>query len=355
MKRIIILSIVLRLLGIYLFRNVDNYDVQSYIQVGTLTLKHINVYPKVANLHHPYFPVFLYIEAFAFWLGRLGGLGRLGIIIILKVIINLFDFGNLYLVYLLSNRNLKSALLYVINPVSFLIFTLHGQFDAIPLFLLLLAVYLIKTKKTVASILVFSMSVAIKTWPLLFITGFYKRIKNKKLILLTSVFPLMFIVIYSILFKSSIFSILKTILNYQGLWGIWGLSSVLEFFFNFGRFQQKIITGVFLISFFVFYYFFKKISHIKEILFFLLFFLIFTTNFSIQYFSWLMPFLVIVKPKNYWLVTMAITEYLVLSYLSWRFTSINQSILIVSGLILWLYLASIFWMAYRKKYSIRTF
>lgn len=144
MKKIIFLALFLRLLTIFVSRNIDNYDLQSYLQVGELTLNKTNIYPDIANLRHPYFPAFLYIEAFAYWLGNLEGLRRLGIITIIKIIISLFDLVNVYLVYLLSEKNLKKAFFYATNPIPILIFAFHGQFDSIPLFFLLLSLYLIK-------------------------------------------------------------------------------------------------------------------------------------------------------------------------------------------------------------------
>ncbi len=359
MKRIFLLALVLRLIGIFIFRNIDNYDLQSYSQVGELTFKNINIYPKIASLHHPYFPVFLYIEAFAFWLERLGGFGRLGVIAILKVIISFFDLGNLIFVYLLSNKNLKAAFLYAINPVSVLIFTLHGQFDAIPLFFLLFTFYLVtlrvtKHKKlwTPLGCLLFSIAVMVKTWPLLFIITLYKRLKNKKLILLILVFPLLSIIIYTLLFKASFIDIGKTLVSYQGLWGLWGIWGLLG---SWRLRWQKLSTLIFLLVFFIYSLFKKEKNIIKEILGLLFFFFIFTTNFSIQYFSWIMPFLAIIKPKKYWLITLAITSYLCLSYLSWIFPtafthrSLGEGGLTISGLLLWFFLAWFFWMAYRKK------
>ncbi|MDO8741735.1 MAG: hypothetical protein Q7J11_01155, partial [Candidatus Roizmanbacteria bacterium] len=130
MKKIFFIALFIRLICLYLFRNVTNYDLQSYLQVGELTLKSINIYPDVANLHHPYLPFFLYLEAFAFYFKRFA----IDPIIVIKVINVIFDLSILQLVYLLSTKNLKTAFLYAINPVTILITTLHGQFDVIPIF-----------------------------------------------------------------------------------------------------------------------------------------------------------------------------------------------------------------------------
>jgi len=289
---IFLLALIIRLTCLYIFRNINNYDLQSYLQVGELTLNRINIYPDVASFHHPYLPFFLY---FAFYLKKFS----INPIIILKFINIIFDLGNLYLVYLLSKKNLKTAFFYAVNPVTILITTLHGQFDVIPLFFLLLSFYLIKIKKETFSILLFSFAAMTKTWPILFIISFYKKLKNKKIILLVLVFPVISIILYTVLFKSSVINITKTIIGYQGLWGIWGAWTLL------GEWRlrwQKLSTLIFLVCFFHFSYLNKNRSIVKEILNFLFFFFIFTTNFSIQYFVWIIPFLIIVKPKKYLLL-----------------------------------------------------
>lgn len=343
MKKIILIALILRLSGIFVFRYINNFDLHSYIKVGELTFKGINIYPEIAKIHHPYFPTFLYIEAFAYWISR----NKTIVITIIKFITVIFDLGNLYLIYILSNKNFKKIFLYAVNPVSILVFTLHGQFDAIPLFFLLGTLYLIKVKKDVFALLTYSCAVMIKTWPLLFFLSIYKRLKNKKIISLIGIFPLLSIIIYSFFYNANMIDIVKTIINYQGLWGIWGPWMFLA---NLRLRWQKLSTSIFLLIFFLFSHLKNSKSVYREIFYLLFFFYVFSPTFSIQYFSWLMPFLTIVKPKNYWQIVLSISGYLGLSYLSWQLPQINQDILNTFGLILWFYLASIFWMAYRKKF-----
>ena len=178
MRKILIIALIIRLTVLIIFKNVDNYDLQSYQLVGKTTAQGLNIYPKVANLHHPYFPVFLYLEALT-W----------RIPFMIKTINLFFDLGIVYLVYLLSKKNLTKTLAYALNPVTPLIFLLHGQFDAIPIFFLLLSLYLVNLRVTrherlwtPLGCLSFSLAVMFKTWPLLFAVAIYKQLKNKKLI-----------------------------------------------------------------------------------------------------------------------------------------------------------------------------
>ncbi|MBI5122898.1 hypothetical protein HZA75_03500 [Candidatus Roizmanbacteria bacterium] len=333
MKKIFLLALVIRLISLYLFRNVTNYDLQSYVQIGELTLRGINIYPNIANLHHPYLPFFLYVEALAVWLSQ-------SQIIIIKIINVIFDLGILYLVYLLSKKNLKTAFLYAINPVTILITTLHGQFDVIPIFFLLLSVYFLNKRQDLFSILSFSFAVLTKTWPILFFIPIVRGIKSRRLIILIIFFPVLFVSIYAYLFKSSLVNIGKTLIYYQGLWGIWGVWGLLG---RLGVFWQKLTTLIFLVSFFTYSYFNNTKNLIKNVLNLLFFFFIFTTNFSIQYFTWIIPFLILIKPRNYLFLIILISFYLLSFYYFWLFCLnckttpywliISQNII---GFILWL-------------------
>jgi hypothetical protein len=330
MKKIFFIALIIRLICLYLFRNVTNYDLQSYLQVGELTLKGINIYPNVANLHHPYLPFFLYVEAVAVWMGQIG------VISIIKFINIIFDLGIFYLVYLLSKNNLKTAFLYAINPVTILITTLHGQFDVIPVFFILLAIYLLNKKKQLGAVLSFSFAILTKTWPIILIIPMAKKIKDKKLLLLIFIFPILFILVYIWQFKSSILDIGKTLISYQGLWAVWGPWVLL------GKQRilfQKLSTLIFLICFFSYSYFNKNKNIIKEILNLLFFFFVFTTNFSIQYFTWIIPFLILLKPKNYLSLIILISIYLFSFYLIWVFNLATSRLLIIIqniiGFMLW--------------------
>lgn len=344
MKKIFLFALIIRLIGIFVFSNIDNYDLRSYFQVGGMTLRSQNIYPEVAGPHHPYFPFFLYLESLVVFFGQ----SKFASVILMKLIINLFDLGNVYLVYLLSKKNLKKALIYSVNPVSFLISTLHGQFDSIPLFFLLAGIYFIKSS---LGTLVLSLAVMVKTWPILFIIPFFKKLTDKKTILLIFVFPILSIFIYSFIFSSNVIEIIKTVIGYQSLWGIWGLS----LFFSEIRIRwQKLFIGLFLLLFFYLSSKVKSNNLVKLLFFLLYFFLVFTPSFSIQYFSWFMPFLIIVKPKNFWKILFAISGYLLFSYLSWIYPFITPEKLSSLGSILWFYLASDFLMVYRKKNLIKT-
>jgi len=346
MKKIFIIAIVIRLICLYLFRNVANYDLESYLQVGQLTLSGFNIYPKIASLHHPYFPFFLYIEALAVYIGNP--------IIVIKSILTIFDLGILYLVYLLSNKNLKNALIYAINPVTILVTTLHGQFDVIPVFFILLSIYLFNKKNQLAGLLSFSFAILTKTWPVLFLIPFVRKVKNKKLLFIIIIMPVFVLIIYLALFKSNAIDIIKTIASYHGLWGIWGLWSL----WGGWRLRWQILSTImFLSSYFLYSYFNTEKNLAKNILLLLFFFFIFTTNFSIQYLTWIVPFLILSKPIKYLHLIVLISFYLFSFYYFWLFCLSCKStpgwlikIQNITGLLLWLSFIKKGYLSSKKSY-----
>jgi len=340
-KKIFIFGIVLRLIILFLFKNISNYDLQSYLKVGELTIKGINIYPNIANLHHPYFPAFLYLESCQS-------------IIFLKSLNLIFDLGILYLVYLLSKQSWKKTLLYALNPITAMIFFLHGQFDAVPIFFLLLSIYLFQNKKPFLSLLSYSFSVMMKSWPVMFILAIYQRLKNKKLIFLSIFFPILSIVIYCLIFKTSPLNILQSLIYYQGVFGIWGVSKIFSLIHLRLRYQ-KLIIGLFLFIFFLYSSRIQEKDFIKKIYLLLLFFFSFSLTFSIQYLSWLIPFLCLTFPKYIYKLMFLITSYLLSFYSYWIFCSkcttvswhyyLPQQLL---GLILWLTLIK-YWYNEKNK------
>jgi|GEM_PF-2029740 len=340
MKKILIIALIIRLAVLIIFRNIDNYDLQSYQLVGKATAQGINIYPKIANLHYPYFPFYLILETIAFKIKQP---------LFLKSINIIFDLAIIYLVYLLSHKNKNIAFIYAINPVTILIFVLHGQFDAIPIFFLLLSLYLVTLRVTrheklwtPLGCLTFSLAVMSKTWPLLFVVVIYKRLKNKKIVVFSLFFPILSVIVYCLIFKSSPLNILQSLIYYQGIFGIWGISKIFSFISLRLRYQ-KLVTFTFLLIFFYYSYKIKEKNLIKKIYLLLLFFFSFTPTFSIQYLSWLIPFSLITFPKYIYQLIFLITFYLLSFYTYWIFCSnctvvswlykLPQEIL---GLILWL-------------------
>lgn len=290
-----------------------NFDSDSYKIMGDLTLKGQSVYPDPAISRHPYLPLFLYFEAIT---QAVSSFLKIPQILIIKLILASFHLLSVYAVYLLSRKKLTTTFLYAVNPISLLIVTFHGQFDIIPLTLILFAIIMLRNKQFIKTILLLSLAVTIKTWPILFIVPFLKRIP-KKFWLYIFIIPSVFLFLYSYFFHTSIFSVLRVLLVYQGVGGIWGFGKVLSLISTHRLFflSYKVIFALGIL----FYSHKQKRTLIKEELLelFLLFF-IFTPGFGLQWFLWLIPFLFLTKKPFIHLLISVITLCLLVAYSSWE-------------------------------------
>lgn len=197
----ILISTLLYGLSIWLFRNQSNFDTQSYQIIGKLTLHGKNIYPDPAISRHPYFPFFLYFEAGSIMLAKILGTSP---IVIIKSFLTLFHLISVLLIFHLTKQSRLKTFLYAINPISLLVTTFHGQFDIVPLTFLLAGLLAIEKKRYAMTIVLLSLAVTIKSWPLLFVIPFLKRIPKKYWYILL-LLPTFSLLLYSYLFHTSLF------------------------------------------------------------------------------------------------------------------------------------------------------
>jgi Gpi18-like mannosyltransferase len=310
---ILVFGLFLRLFISMLFMGIDNYDVRSYQIIGAFTLSGESIYPFWASFHHPYFPFFLYIEALALKSAMMLHIPQL---FLLKILFSFFDVATIYMVYLLSKKNIRNALYYAINPITILITCLHGQFDAIPLFFLLTAIYAFQRKEQWKSMALLSVGILMKPWPLMFFYPFFTRLKNKMNIFWMITIPVIFSLIYFIAFKNSLINIFLPIMRYRSIFGYSGIS-ILTSFLN----HQTVIDiprhliKVFGIIYLIYMMKQNKGSLLHDIFNLMLFYYVFTPNFSPQYFLRSVPFLLIIKPPLWKTLIIAICLSLLPLYL----------------------------------------
>lgn len=137
-------------------------------------------------------------------------------------------------------QSLYSCFLFMVNLTRF-----HS-------FFLLMAIFFLSQKNYWLSVFLFSLAIVIKTWPAIFLASFFRRLNPKKLIFLTLTLPLILIVIYLMIFGGDPLNLIKTIIKYRGVWGIWGWSLMID---DWLVKWQKILGFVFLIGFLYFSFF----------------------------------------------------------------------------------------------------
>lgn len=305
--KVIFIAVVIRVTILILFSKSSSQDLVSFLTSGNAILKKEHFYPSL------YFPFFPYLGALSLLLSRF-----FNPLIFLKVVVSLFDVGIVYLIYLLSN-NSNLALIYALNPPSIITTSIHGQFDSIPLFFLLLGIYLFQKKLNLLSVLVLSFAIYTKTWPILFIYPLFRLSKNKFSFIFIFIFPLLSLLLHSYIFKIPVKDIFLPIKNYRGLFGVWGISNILTILniLFFAKINSAFIPAVRRISlmvclFFSFVYTFK--NPIKGIFILMLFFFVFTPTFGAQWLSWIIPFLILEKPKFFKPFFIISTIYLGLTF-----------------------------------------
>jgi hypothetical protein len=141
-------------------------DVERYQKVARHLLD-VSWSPYETQRLYPYPPPWAAVEAGSEWLAR-HGVGRFAVNVKLPVLA-----ADLAIVALLAHAAALGAAapvaawLYAVHPVSVLVGGAHGQFDAIPLAFLLLAVLLAERGRRDASALALAAGIATKSFPVL--------------------------------------------------------------------------------------------------------------------------------------------------------------------------------------------
>lgn len=304
LKYSLIIGLVIRLGITLIFYKSKSEDLISFIDAGEIILKKSPIYPTL------YFPFFPYLGGLAVFLKNI-----FSPIIFLKIIFTIFDLGNIFLIFLLSKKNLNQTLLYALNPITIICSNIHGQFDVIPIFFLLAGIYLFTRHKEIKSMFMISFAIFTKTWPILFIIPIFSRLKNKLLFLLIIVIPFISVLFHWWYFKTPLFDILIPIKNYRGVYGYWGIGNILILFLP--KIDASIIQflrRIFFIALFIYSFYPSNKNIIKNILMIMFFFFTFTLTFGSQWLAWIVPFIILIKPKNWMQFFISATVYIIFTF-----------------------------------------
>jgi hypothetical protein len=146
-------------------------DVQRYQRVAAHVLD-VSWNPYEAKNLYPYPPVWVWFEAGSEWLARRTGAG-FAVLVKLPVLA-----ADLAIVALLaaggrrSGRGALPAWIYALHPVSVLVGAFHGQFDAVALLFVLIALSAFEAGRRDASALALCAAVAVKSFPVLLLPVF---------------------------------------------------------------------------------------------------------------------------------------------------------------------------------------
>jgi len=298
---------------IVFFQTIPNFDLQSYHQIGTLTLKGIHIYPDPAISRHPYLPLFLYFEAAVVFISTQLHIPET---ILFKSFFTLFHLISLVYFYELTHRNWKTTLFYALNPISLLAIALHGQFDILPVTLLLFALTKLKQKQNILVVLALSLAIALKTWPILFVYPYLRRMPKKQWLLLPLI-PSIFLLLYSFVFRTSLWQIFYVLLRYQGVETAWGGGFLLSLLTT-NKWVYFVYKLIFVAGFVHFSITQKKQKILNELTMLFILFFVATPGFGIQWVVWLVPFLLLSNLPFAFLLFVPLFLMQLSSYLSWE-------------------------------------
>lgn len=150
----------------------DIIDVQNYARVATIVRNHgaFALYTQTSGIY-PYPPLWVWFETLAQVLSETSG-ASFGLLIRSPIV--LADAGIVCVIWAWhrqrSTRRIFWSAAYALNPVSLIVTCLHGQFDAIPAFLSVLAIYgLGRLHRPYLSAAALALGIAFKPYPVLFL------------------------------------------------------------------------------------------------------------------------------------------------------------------------------------------
>jgi Gpi18-like mannosyltransferase len=205
------------------------YDIESYQIVGNLVLHKENVYTsQEAMRRHPYLPLQMYWMAFSLWFAQTFNLPFVKIVRLAPIFA---DAGiATWITFRLHNRlplpsAFRGGLLYALNPITVFVSAYHGQFDAIPVLLTLVAIEVIEVSP-LGSGLVLGLGILDKSWPVLALPSLLAAVRNWRqrfsLALGCVLIPALGTLAYALLFKASLWAIIHRAISYDWGIGVWG-------------------------------------------------------------------------------------------------------------------------------------
>jgi len=260
-----------------------NFDMHSYEMVADIVSQGGNVYAQTSRYN--YSPL---------WFNVLGALKKIHLQypsvpfhFVVKSFLCGVDLLTLMFLLLIAHREkqslIKPAVLFFLNPVSFLLTGYHGQFENFAILFVVIGLYLYskaENSKVLRTALLwifasFAMTVKHNIFYELIIclNAAIKRYRIKLLLFVVS--TLVFLALFAPYWSAGRDGIIRNVFMYSSGKEVYGICSL----FDFEQFKYAFIAGMFLFPLFL-----KSEDIIEQCLLGMLFFLAFTSGFSIQYF-----------------------------------------------------------------------
>lgn len=290
------------------------YDIESFRLVTDALLAGQEVYTSVLG-RHPYLPLQMYLMGGTAWLGDLVGLPYVVSIKIPAVLADGAIAGLITTSLSRDGRRPASAaafgLLYALNPISLLVTSYHGQFEAITLLLLVLAWRSWRFgRHAVWSASWLGLAILNKTWPVILLPVFWIRQRNWRDRILYAILalgiPVAGIALYLLLFDASPVPMLRRALTHRGVAGYWGPGAVLDpltsiyttarpFFDALVALRNVLLAGAAVLALWIT----RRDTALDAILTVILSVFMVTVGFGIQWLVWPVPFALLLREEGW--------------------------------------------------------
>jgi hypothetical protein len=329
---ILIVALLVRLIPALILTRGAGYEMDMFERIGRSVLAGQNIYFE--RLAYPYLPLQLYWFAAARSLTDAIGIS---FTFWLKLPSILADTAIVFLIYQAVRRTktlelaLWSSWIYALNPVAILVPAFQGQFDAIPLFLMLAAWYVLEFYPSSLPMLMLSsgmlgLGVLSKTWPALFLPIALLRLPQWRLragyLSVAIAVPVAAVLFYEWRFAGSWLVILRRATSAGAISGWWGYSSILNAIVEItGRGASLYATVVpvgklvAVAGGLMTIWFTRQRSAVYALLLTVLVMFALVPNLGLQGLSWLIPLALLLQLFNAaWWITVGASLHMVISY-----------------------------------------
>ncbi len=327
----VVVALLVRLIPALILPRGARYEMNVFEQAGRMLLVHENVY--LSQVAHPYLPLQIYVFAAAAWMtDTIGGAFPFwtklpGIVADTAMTVMIYQ----SVVRMRSKDDaLVSGWLFAFNPVMILVTAYQGQYDAIPLLLLVSAWYIFQFFQThrasvVASSFVLGLGVLSKVFPVILLPILLLRMKRVSHWLLAvsavMVGPIAAILFYEWLFPGSILPIVLRALNVGAIPGWWGYSAILNVFHELTGLGNRLYTVIVqigrywaLIAAVIVILWQQRISALSSLLLTVLTLFVFMPNLGLQSLAWLIPLGLLMGSVELGVYTLGAFIHMVVSY-----------------------------------------
>ncbi len=307
----IFLSVLIRVF--FILSGTHVADIKLLFGMGDAVLKGLNPYISLSFNSYP--PIAVYIEAFTILLSNTL---NIPFHILTKIWPNLADIAITLLLYrFLIRLNVKAvsasfwSLIFILNPISIIISSIHGQIDSIPSLLVLISIYLLtlaNKPRFNLSALILGLAIAIKPNPLMLLPFFLiiSKINLKQVFtfLLTSLAPVA--LVFAPFILQSPQQILVKMVSYGGVYdfsyaailkGFWYQQNAETWLPQTNQMFDSSKLAFILGTIFLLVLFAKSKNLLKACLAVYLLFIGIYFGVSAQYLYWVLPIAVLAKEK----------------------------------------------------------